>query len=578
MSDLWSQWEGHVVDGTYPLVRCLGTSDHSGVFLTESPAEGLAKVAIKLMPAIPSLTEAQLSHWRAAASLSHPRLMRLYDAGRCQLGERHFLFVIMEFSDQNLAEVLTHRALTPDEAREMLLPTLDALAFLHGRKLVQGQLKPSNILVIGDQLKLASDTIRPASEAAATVGTPSVYDAPETTGEIFTTATDVWALGVTLVEALTRRPPSWADAQRERPSLAADFPSAFAETVRRCLSREPAQRPDVARLSAGVQGNTGAPAPPAAAAAAAEATPAEIEVLLEAPAMPRAAAPAQSEVATRQAATARAGAVPRPAAAPQTRPATAKPAGIGARPVSAAATVAPARAASPATPQRLASAGAGRAAVRDPAAVSRPTPPPPQLSRAALIAQATLESVHHEEPGWRRHIPMIVGAVVLVVAVWVAIHLISSHSSSQPQSVSASSSLTPTQPADQSAATAPTGPAPAAVSAAAPATSRASKGVAPASGSSSVVHEEIPSASRGARNTIHGQVRVSVRVTVDRAGNVINETFEVLGPSPYFARLSIQAARKWKFAAADERARQWVLHFEFSREGSTGHAVRARSR
>ena len=576
MSDLWSQWEGHVVDGTYPLLRCLGTSDHSGVFLTESPAEGLAKVAVKLMPAIPSLTEAQLSHWRAAASLSHPRLMRLYDAGRCQLGERHFLFVIMEFSDQNLAEVLTHRALTPDEAREMLLPTLDALAFLHGRKLVQGQLKPSNILVIGDQLKLASDTIRPASEAAATVGTPSVYDAPETTGEIFTTAADVWALGVTLVEALTRRPPSWADAQRERVSLAADFPPAFAETVRRCLNREPAQRPDVARLSAWVQGNTGAPAPPAAAAA--EATPAEIEVLLEAPAMARAAAPAQSEVATRQAATARAGAVPRPAAPAQARPATAKPAGVGARPVSASATGAAARAASPATPQRLASAGAGRAAVRDPAAVSRPTPPPPQLSRAALIAQATLESVQHGEPGWRRHIPMIIGAVALVVAVWVAIHLISSHSSSQPQSVSASSSLTPTQPADQSAATAPTAPAAAAVSAAAPATSKASKAVAPASGSSSAVHEEIPSASRGARNTIHGRVKVSVRVTVDRSGNVVNETFEDLGPSPYFARLSIQAARKWKFTSADERARQWVLHFEFSREGSTGHAVRARSR
>ena len=45
----------------------------------------------------------------------------------------------MEYADQTLAQLLLHRALTDAEAREMLLPTLDALAFLHGRNLVQGQ-------------------------------------------------------------------------------------------------------------------------------------------------------------------------------------------------------------------------------------------------------------------------------------------------------------------------------------------------------------------------------------------------------------------------------------------------------
>jgi TonB family protein len=71
---------------------------------------------------------------------------------------------------------------------------------------------------------------------------------------------------------------------------------------------------------------------------------------------------------------------------------------------------------------------------------------------------------------------------------------------------------------------------------------------------------------------------VAVRVTVDRSGNVINETFDELGPSPYFARISMQAARKWKFNPAEDRSRQWVLRFEFSREGTEGHAVKGRSR
>ncbi len=193
-----------------------------------------------------------------------------------------------------------------------------------------------------------------------------------------------------------------------------------------------------------------------------------------------------------------------------------------------------------------------------------------------MIARATLESVQRDDSGWRRRIPMIAGAVVAILAVWAAFHFLSGHSSSQPSAVvSTSSAPAQPQPPDQAAT-----PASAALSAAPPATSKASKGAAnTASGSSSVVvHEEIPNASRGARSTIHGHVRVAIRVTVDKSGNVVNETFEELGPSPYFARLSGQAARKWKFAPSDERSRQWVLHFEFSREGTTGHALRSRSR
>jgi TonB family protein len=98
------------------------------------------------------------------------------------------------------------------------------------------------------------------------------------------------------------------------------------------------------------------------------------------------------------------------------------------------------------------------------------------------------------------------------------------------------------------------------------------------SGSSSVLHEEIPNVPRSARDTIHGHVKVAVRVTVDRSGNVIRQTLENPGPSKYFARLAAEAARKWKFAAADTpQSREWLLRFEFSRDGATGHATPARS-
>ena len=78
------------------------------------------------------------------------------------------------------------------------------------------------------------------------------------------------------------------------------------------------------------------------------------------------------------------------------------------------------------------------------------------------------------------------------------------------------------------------------------------------------------------RQTIHGHVKVAVLVTVDNSGAVVNETLTSPGPSRYFARLASEAARKWKFTpapASTSASRRWMVHFEFSREGTKAHAA-----
>lgn len=250
MTAVWTKWEGEIVSGAWPLRRLLSGSDHSGVFLTQDNAQNIANAAIKIIPTNPTHTLAQLSQWRTAASLSHPHLIRLLDAGRCQLGGQQFLYVVMEYAEETLSQILPHRALTPDEVRDMMRPTLDALAFLHRKNLVHGQLKPPNVLVVDDQLKLASDTIRPAGASRASIDKPSLYDPPEAINGRISAAGDIWALGITLVEALTQCPPVWPDKRSEAASLPADLPTAFAETIGRCLSPNPADRPTVTDLEA----------------------------------------------------------------------------------------------------------------------------------------------------------------------------------------------------------------------------------------------------------------------------------------------------------------------------------------
>jgi len=471
VTEVWPQWQGEVINGAYPLRRFLNGSDHSAVFLTECKAQNIPNAAIKIVPAERVVTEVQLAHWRTAAGLSHPHLIRLLDAGHCQLGGHQCLFVVMEYAEQTLSQILPQRALTPDEVREMLLPTLDALGFLHRKNLVQGQLKPANFLVVNDQLKLASDTVRPAGEPRASITQSSLYDPPEAKEGRLSPAGDIWGLGITMVEALTQSLP-WPDERSETASLPTTLPPAFVDTVQRCLSHNPASRPTATGLEARFKR-----APPASV-------------------------------------------------------------------------------------------------VSVPQAVVRQAP-----GRAALP---------RESPKQRWLVPTVAAVLILLVAVWAGLRLFQSHPNSQP-----SASSTVGAPAAASPSPVPPLPAPPQVAAPAasaksseskpapprPVSRRSDQRAAPlADASPSVVHEEIPNVPRSARRTIHGHIKVAVLVIVDRSGNVTDAMLENPGSSWYFARLAREAARKWRFAPADKQdSRQWLLRFEFTRGGTTGHTATPRS-
>lgn len=88
--------------------------------------------------------------------------------------------------------------------------------------------------------------------------------------------------------------------------------------------------------------------------------------------------------------------------------------------------------------------------------------------------------------------------------------------------------------------------------------------------SPSPIDEVLPNPSGTALQTIRGTIRVSVRVTIDKQGTVIAATPEDPGPSRYFERLSVEAAKKWTFAPVNREAqRTMLLRFHFTREGAT---------
>jgi protein TonB len=90
----------------------------------------------------------------------------------------------------------------------------------------------------------------------------------------------------------------------------------------------------------------------------------------------------------------------------------------------------------------------------------------------------------------------------------------------------------------------------------------------------------MPQVSPSARRTIQGKIKFRVKVEVDAAGNVAKATRESAGPSKYFSRIALEAARGWKFSPAQggeqSVAREWELQFAFNRARTEVSAVRTK--
>jgi len=247
MKQEWKQWEGRMLGDRFPLRQLIGTSDRGAVFLTER--EGRTKAAIKLVPVNSGDVEKKLAQWKQAATRSHPHLLQIFEMGRSRVDGADVLFLVMEYAEEYLSQILPQRALTPGEAKGMLGPIVDVLGYLHGKGLVHGHVKPTNILATGDQVKLSSDEIARIGEGFTAGSDTDIYDPPEKARGKKSAASDVWSLGVTLTQALTRQLPKSNGRDHSELKLPEGLSSPFLDIARNCLWRDPDQRWSVSEIA-----------------------------------------------------------------------------------------------------------------------------------------------------------------------------------------------------------------------------------------------------------------------------------------------------------------------------------------
>ena len=232
----WKNWEGEIA-GEFPLEEFLGAGEQGAVFRTRLlSGEG----AIKLVPARDVEAQRLTDQWNRSRALDHPHLIRILQTGTWAKANISVAYVVMEYAEENLAEVIAERPLSAGETLEMLQPVAEALAFLHRQGLVHGSLKPSNILAVKDTLKISSD--------AVSDGDPSG---------------DLQDLVALMVQALTQQPPTFAKNGSAR-SVIDGLPEPFREIAQNCTGQGGRVPWSAAELASWLQSRGEAPAAGAA--------------------------------------------------------------------------------------------------------------------------------------------------------------------------------------------------------------------------------------------------------------------------------------------------------------------------
>jgi tRNA A-37 threonylcarbamoyl transferase component Bud32 len=240
--------------GRYGVIRLLGQGGMGAVYLAErTDGEVEQQVAIKVVHSGTNLAlfeDRFLRERRILASLNHPGVARLFDAGHTGDGRP---YLVMEYvNGVSIDEYCAPLGLR--EVLKLFLAVCDAVAYAHRNLIIHRDLKPSNILVDGSGRPKLLDfgiarIIDDTDEARTQIRvlTPEYASPEQTRGEAYNTATDIYSLAAVLRKLATKvEIPTDIEfilrkAMRIEPEERYVTVDAFAEDVQAFLDNRPVQ-------------------------------------------------------------------------------------------------------------------------------------------------------------------------------------------------------------------------------------------------------------------------------------------------------------------------------------------------
>lgn len=244
------------VVGAWVLGKILGEGAMGVVFAAAHALLG-KKAAIKVVRRslghTKTITDRFLAEARAASRLRHPGVIEVFDYGVLGDGRPYFVMELVE--GESLAfELARAGKLAPVRALKVACAIAAALGAAHRAGVVHHDLKPSNVMMVGEGVKLVDFGAAAIAESRGRdrmlYGTPR-YTSPERArGEPGDARSDLYSLGIVLYELLSGAPPFDVDESHEAfrahiadqpPALEIDAP-AVVRIVDRALAKSAAER------------------------------------------------------------------------------------------------------------------------------------------------------------------------------------------------------------------------------------------------------------------------------------------------------------------------------------------------
>ncbi len=248
---------GDLVGSTYEVVDRIGAGG-MGVVYKARDLKLERFVALKFLP--PGLNASKLDkerflkEARIASSLDHPNTGVIH--GIEETDDGHTFIVMAYYEGQSLAHRIQDGPVPPAEVVDIAIQIARGLADAHSHNITHRDIKPSNVMLTPNgMVKIVDFGLAHVSEATATlthgtVGTLTHISPEQATGRLADQRSDIWALGVTLIEALTGNNPFQRDNMaatfmailNEAPPPLENVPVEVQQVVYRCLSKDPDKR------------------------------------------------------------------------------------------------------------------------------------------------------------------------------------------------------------------------------------------------------------------------------------------------------------------------------------------------
>ncbi len=261
---------GDVLDGRYRLVERIGEGGMGAVWKASDDALGRT-VAVKVFAAGTAREDDAVrrdSEKRLLATLNHPSLVTLFDA---HLEDEARPYLVMEYIDGGtLAELISAGPISRRDAASLAADLGEGLHVVHGAGIVHRDIKPANILlrppltaghtfraVLADfGIAYLLDAARVTAPGTA-IGTAAYISPEQVRGLAPTTASDIYSLGLVLLEALTGRSafphqtPVEAISVRltTPPEIPGDWGAGWQSLLRAMTEIDPERRPTALEVS-----------------------------------------------------------------------------------------------------------------------------------------------------------------------------------------------------------------------------------------------------------------------------------------------------------------------------------------